>query len=150
MVVLVLTIPNPIIILIAVLGVYETYRRFRQFRSGGEEVREYYAIARRDRIMIGATYLVLIIALVVAMDATHLQRTLVQRLRAQRPASRRARWTSRSWSLRLSDSRLSKRSLPLASAISTLARESLKYRRVGTSVRPRSIVRPEIARSRGG
>jgi Zn-dependent protease len=76
MVVLVLTLPNPIIILIAVLAIWETYRRFRQFRSGDPAVQQYYSIARRDRIAIGATYLLLIVALVVAMDLTHLERTL--------------------------------------------------------------------------
>jgi Zn-dependent protease len=76
MVVLVLTVPNPIIILIALLAVWETYRRFKQFRSGDPAIQQYYAIARRDRILIGATYFVLIAVLVVAMDATHLQRTL--------------------------------------------------------------------------
>jgi Zn-dependent protease len=76
MVVLVLTVPNPIIILIAVLAVWETYRRFKQFRSGDPAVQQYYAIARRDRILIAATYLSLIVALVVAMDLTHLERTL--------------------------------------------------------------------------
>jgi Zn-dependent protease len=76
MVVLVLTVPNPIIIIIALLAVWETYRRFKDFRAGGEAVRQYYTIARRDRIVIGATYFVLIVALVLAMDATHLERTL--------------------------------------------------------------------------
>jgi Zn-dependent protease len=76
MVVLVLTVPNPIIILIALVAIYETYRRFKQFRSGDEAVRKYYSIERRDRIVIGATYLVLIVALVVAMDLTHLDRNL--------------------------------------------------------------------------
>jgi Zn-dependent protease len=75
-IILVLTIPNPIIILIAVLGIYETWVRFRQFRKGGDEVRKYYSISRRDRILIGITYLSLIIALVVAMDLTHLQRAI--------------------------------------------------------------------------
>jgi Zn-dependent protease len=76
MVVLVLTVPNPIIILIALLGIWETYRRFQQFRSGDPAVAQYYSIARRDRILIGATYFVLIVALVLAMDVTHLERTL--------------------------------------------------------------------------
>jgi Zn-dependent protease len=75
-VILVLTIPNPIIILIAILGIYETWIRFRQFRTGGDEVRKYYSISRRDRILIGAVYLGLIIALVVGMDLTHLQRDI--------------------------------------------------------------------------
>jgi Zn-dependent protease len=74
--VLVFAFPNPIIILIGVLGIYETWRRFRDFRQGGDEVRAYYAIAKRDRIMITATYLSLIVLLVLAMDLTHLERTL--------------------------------------------------------------------------
>jgi Zn-dependent protease len=76
MVLLVLAFPNPIIILIALLAVWETYRRFKQFRSGDPAVAQYYAIAKRDRIIIGATYLILIVALVVAMDLTHLERNL--------------------------------------------------------------------------
>jgi Zn-dependent protease len=75
-VVLVLTVPNPIIVLIAVLAIYETWIRFRAFRAGGEEVAKYYSISRRDRILVGATYLALIIVLVLAMDATHLQRDI--------------------------------------------------------------------------
>lgn len=73
-VVMVFLWPNPLIILIAVLGIWETYRRFKQFREGGEAIKAYYSIARRDRIAIAATYLVLIVALVIAMDATHLER----------------------------------------------------------------------------
>ena len=76
MVLLVLTIPNPIIILIAVVSIYQTYNRFKQFRSADPAVREYYAIERRQRIMIGATYLLLIVALAGALSATHLERTL--------------------------------------------------------------------------
>jgi Zn-dependent protease len=76
MVVLVLTFPNPIIVLIAVLGVFETYRRFRGVRSGDPEVTTYYKVARRDRILVTAVYLGLIAALVLGMDATHLERTL--------------------------------------------------------------------------
>ena len=76
MIVLVLTVPNPFLIPIAALAVWETYRRFKQFRSGDPAIKAYYSIGRRDRIAIAATYLVLIAALVLAMDATHLQRTL--------------------------------------------------------------------------
>jgi Zn-dependent protease len=76
MVALVLTIPNPIIILIAVVSIYQTYNRFKQFRSADPAVRAYYAIDRRQRIMIGATYLLLIVALAGAVSATHLHRTL--------------------------------------------------------------------------
>lgn len=74
--VLVFVWPNPIIILIAVLAIWETYRRFKQFRSGDPAIKAYYSIARRDRIVIAATYLALIVVLVIAMDATHLNRDL--------------------------------------------------------------------------
>jgi Zn-dependent protease len=76
MVFLVLTLPNPIIILIAILGVFETYNRFKLLRTGGDEVRAYYAIPTRQRVLIGVTYLALVAVLVLAMDATHLHRTL--------------------------------------------------------------------------
>jgi Zn-dependent protease len=76
MVVLVLTFPNPIIILIAVLGGMETWRRFRGVRSGDPDVLGYYKVARRDRVLITAVYLGLIAALVLGMDATHLERQL--------------------------------------------------------------------------
>jgi Zn-dependent protease len=75
-VLLVLLFPNPIIILIGVLAIWETYRRFKQFRSGDPAIKAYYSIARRDRIAIAATYLILIVVLVVAMDLTHLERDL--------------------------------------------------------------------------
>jgi Zn-dependent protease len=74
--VLVLTFPNPIVILIGVLAIWETWVRFRQFRAGGDEVKAYYAIDRSDRIKITVTYLLLIVALVIAMDLTHLEREL--------------------------------------------------------------------------
>lgn len=73
---MVLLFPNPIIILIGVLAIWETYRRFKQFRSGDPAIKAYYSIARRDRIAIAATYLTLIVVLVVAMDVTHLERDL--------------------------------------------------------------------------
>ena len=53
---------------------------------------------------------------------------------------RSSRCTSRCWSRFLSASRLSKRSLPFANAISTFARPSEKYIRVGTSVSPFSLI----------
>jgi Zn-dependent protease len=76
MVVLVLTYPNPIIILIALIGLFETYRRFKALRSGGEEVRRYYAIPKRTRFIVAGVYLGLIALLVLGMDATHVERTL--------------------------------------------------------------------------
>jgi Zn-dependent protease len=62
--------PNPIIILILVLGGYETFRRFKNRADTS-----YYRTPPRTRLFIAAVYVGLAIALVLAMDATHLART---------------------------------------------------------------------------
>jgi Zn-dependent protease len=76
MVVLVFVFPNPIIILIALLGLYETYNRFKALRSGDESVRAYYKVKPAHRLAVFAVYIGLIALLVVGMDATHLARDL--------------------------------------------------------------------------
>jgi Zn-dependent protease len=62
--------PNPIVILILVLGGLETYKRFKH---RGET--SYYSVAPKTRILIAAVYISLAAALILAMDATHLART---------------------------------------------------------------------------
>jgi Zn-dependent protease len=74
--VLAFTYPNPIILLIALLAVFETWRRWRALRSGDESVRAYYRVRPLHRALVAAVYLGLIAALVVGMDATHVARTL--------------------------------------------------------------------------
>ena len=76
MTVLVLTFPNPIIIFIAIVSVWQTYNRFKAFREGGDEVQAYYAISKRDRVLTAVVYFGLIIALAVAMFYTHVEKTL--------------------------------------------------------------------------
>lgn len=76
MTVLVLTFPNPIIILIALVAIWQTYNRFKAFREGGEEVQQYYAIASRDRILTAVVYFGLIVSLAVAMFYSHVEKTL--------------------------------------------------------------------------
>ena len=66
--------PNPIIVIILVLGAFDTYKRFKAYRAGGAEVRSYYRVPRRQRLMVLAVYLCLIAVLVVGMDLTHLAR----------------------------------------------------------------------------
>jgi Zn-dependent protease len=68
--------PNPIIILIALLAAYETYRRWEQRRKGGAETEAFYRVRPRDRLLVGAVYLGLIAVLVIGMSAAHLPRTL--------------------------------------------------------------------------
>jgi Zn-dependent protease len=74
--VLAFTYPNPIILLIALLAVMETWRRWRSLKSGDESVRAYYRVKPLHRALVATVYLGLIAALVVGMDATHLARTL--------------------------------------------------------------------------
>jgi Zn-dependent protease len=67
--------PNPIIVLIALLGGFETYRRWKTRRQGEEGNAEYYRVSGRARLLVGAVYIGLIVLLVVGMDVTHIART---------------------------------------------------------------------------
>lgn len=73
-VLLVFVAPNPIILLIALMAGFETYRRWKALKEGDEETRAYYRVRPRHRLMVAAVYLGLIALLVVGMDATHLAR----------------------------------------------------------------------------
>ncbi|MGZ4294942.1 MAG: site-2 protease family protein [Solirubrobacteraceae bacterium] len=68
--------PNPIILIIALLAGYETYRRWQQRRQGDAVTQAYYRVSPRHRLLIGAAYLGLVALLVIGMDAAHLPRTL--------------------------------------------------------------------------
>lgn len=67
--------PNPIIILIALLAAYETWRRWKALRQGGERAASYYKVKPAQRIAVVVVYVGLIVALVIGMDLTHLTRT---------------------------------------------------------------------------
>jgi len=75
-IVLAFTYPNPVILLIGLLALMETWRRWRALKSGDATVRAYYRVPRLHRALVGAVYLGLIVLLVVGMDATHVARTL--------------------------------------------------------------------------
>jgi Zn-dependent protease len=66
--------PNPILILILVIGGLQLWARWRE--RGSDEGREYYAIAPWQRIAVGVTYVGLAALLVLGMDATHIERDL--------------------------------------------------------------------------
>jgi Zn-dependent protease len=76
MVGLAILFPNPVILIIAVIAGWETYKRWQQRRHGSTEQLAYYRVAPVDRALIAAVYLSLIALLVVGMDATHFARTL--------------------------------------------------------------------------
>jgi Zn-dependent protease len=67
--------PNPIFLLILIFGGYETYKRWKLRRSGGEAQDAYYRVRPLHRALVSAVYLGLIGLLVVAMHATTLTRT---------------------------------------------------------------------------
>jgi Zn-dependent protease len=66
--------PNPILILILVIGGLQLWSRWRE--RGSEEAREYYEIAGWQRLAVGVTYVGLAALLVLGMDATHIERDL--------------------------------------------------------------------------
>ena len=68
--------PNPILLIILLLGGMETWRRWRQRRAGDEEQKAYYRVTPRARAAVAAVYVSLIVALAVGMDLTHITRTL--------------------------------------------------------------------------
>jgi Zn-dependent protease len=75
MAVLAFTFPNPIILLILLFAAFETYRRWKARRAGEEGNAAYYRVRPRHRAAVAAVYLGLIVALVLGMDATHVERT---------------------------------------------------------------------------
>ena len=66
--------PNPILILIAIFGALEVYRRWNARKQGLDGNPAYYAVPTRYRLLVGAVYVGLIVALAVGMDLTHLVR----------------------------------------------------------------------------
>lgn len=68
--------PNPILILILLVGGMETWRRWRARRSGRDADATYYRVAPRHRLAVGAVYVGLIVVLGVGMDLLHIAREL--------------------------------------------------------------------------
>jgi Zn-dependent protease len=66
--------PNPILILIALLGGFETYRRWRSRKQGEEGNAEYYRVRPVHRLLVFGFYVALIVGLALGMDATFVER----------------------------------------------------------------------------
>jgi Zn-dependent protease len=64
--------PNPILILVVLLGGLETWRRWRSRKSPAAQ--EYYKVSPRDRLLVAATYIGLIALLAFGMTETHIER----------------------------------------------------------------------------
>ena len=68
--------PNPIMILILLIGGLETWRRWKQRKSGDPEQQTYYKVSPTNRALVATVYIGLIAALAVGMDLTHIARTI--------------------------------------------------------------------------
>jgi Zn-dependent protease len=66
---------NPILIIIVLFTGYQLVQRWRHRNAGTIESAAYYRVAPRHRLLVGAVYLGLIVALVFGMDATHILAT---------------------------------------------------------------------------
>jgi Zn-dependent protease len=67
-------VPSPILLLILVLGGFESWRRWKARKT--PEGRAYHQIPTRTRVLVAATYLLLLAALAVGVSVTHLPRGL--------------------------------------------------------------------------
>lgn len=76
MALLAFTFPNPIILLILLLAVLETYRRWKARRSGDEAILAYYRVRTSHRLAIFAVYIGLIVVCGVGMELTHIERAI--------------------------------------------------------------------------
>jgi Zn-dependent protease len=72
---LLLVAPNPFVILFLLLGVFTTWQRWKNRKSGEEGNLAYYRVKPAHRLLVGAVYVGLIVLLAVGMDVTHLERT---------------------------------------------------------------------------
>jgi Zn-dependent protease len=72
LVALAIAFPNPIILLIVLLGGLETWRRWRDRNSPG--ARAYYDVPRHGRVLVALTYLALIVLITFGMTHTHVAR----------------------------------------------------------------------------
>jgi Zn-dependent protease len=64
--------PSPILLLILVLGGLESWHRWKARNT--PEARAYHRVPSRTRVLVAATYLLLIVALAAGVSATHLPR----------------------------------------------------------------------------
>jgi len=77
MVAMVFVFPNPILLIILLLGGFETWRRWKERRAGkgAEGNPSYYDVKPIHRLAVAAVYIGLIVVLGIGMSETHLERT---------------------------------------------------------------------------
>ncbi len=68
--------PNPIILLLVVLGAFSTYGRWKAYRAGDAESRRYFTVRPATRWAVAGAYVALVVVCVVGMDVTFIERDL--------------------------------------------------------------------------
>jgi Zn-dependent protease len=72
LVALAITFPNPIILIIVIFGGLETWRRWQQRKTRSLEQAAYYRVSPRNRLLVAAVYIGLIVVLVLGMEEAHI------------------------------------------------------------------------------
>jgi len=72
LVAMVFIFPNPILLIIILFGGMETWRRWQQRKTRSLEQAAYYRVSPRNRLLVGAVYIGLIVALAFGMHETHI------------------------------------------------------------------------------
>ncbi len=72
---LVFIFPNPVILIIVAFAGFETFKRWKLRRGGGEQQEAYYRVRPVHRALVALVYLSLVALLVLGMNATNLPRT---------------------------------------------------------------------------
>jgi Zn-dependent protease len=67
-----LLIPSPILIIITLFGGFELYRRWEQRKTRSPAQQAYYSVSPRNRLLVGAVYIGLIVLLALGMDSAHI------------------------------------------------------------------------------
>jgi Zn-dependent protease len=75
LVVLLFLWPNPILVIIVLLGGYETYRRWKHRKQGLDGNADYYRVKPLHRALVAVVYIGLVVGLAAGMDAMHVERT---------------------------------------------------------------------------
>ena len=68
--------PNPILLIITLVAGFELYRRWERRRQPTAAQTAYYRVSPRNRMIVGAVYIGLIVVLAVGMHLTYVHRTI--------------------------------------------------------------------------
>jgi uncharacterized membrane protein len=72
LVALLFVFPNFILLLIVFLGALETWRRWKERKTRSLEQAAYYRVSPRNRVLVGAVYIGLIVLLAFGMHEAHI------------------------------------------------------------------------------